>query len=523
MVAVFILLSEPRVLPVASPVDHFPMSESLRILLVEDQEADAILIQRELRRQGLTFTARRVDRDDAMIRALREFAPDVVISDFALPGFSGLEALAILRKERPGVPLIFVSGTFGEEQAVQLLELGATDYVLKDQLARLPASVSRALREARLERECRRAVEQAETRTLRTQTTTGTGHLPAGVAHDLNNLLAPIAMAVSMLRGKLPDPERERMLTIIEDSARRASEIVRASLVAGRSAGDERRPLEMDRVIKAVFQRLPKTWPENLRVKLSVEPDLWPVTGHAAQIEQAILDLCVGAGDAMPHGGTLHLSVGNRSVDAATPSVPPGTKPGRFVVLEISDTGEAAGRERSKVQEIIRRHGGFLQADSVPPGGGTTCRVSLPAARGEPRTEVTATATGRRAGAGECILLVDDEETIRFAAKAVLSKHGYRVLTARDGADALKVFNAQPDEIALVLTDLMMPVMGGMALVQAVRQIRPTMPVIMSSGQNEKTRLAELEAAGIRTVLNKPYAADILLRTVDVALGAPAL
>ena len=495
------------------------MSEPLRILLVEDQEADAILIQRELRRQGLTFIARRVDRDDAMIQALRESAPDVVISDFSLPGFSGLEALAILRKERSGVPLIFVSGTFGDDQAVELLELGATDYVLKDHLVRLPSSVKRAVREAKLERECRQATAQAEALKAHPPAATGAGagRFTANVAHDLNNLLAPIAMAVSMLRGRLPESERERMLTIIEDSARRAGDIARASLAAGRNPGDGRQTLEMDRVIKAVFQRLPKTWPENLLVKLSADDDLWPVTGHAEPLEQAILDLCTGAGDAMPGGGTLHLTVSNQPVDAATAPGLPGAVPGPYVVLEISDTGDETGRERSRAQEIVRRHGGFLRADGVP-GGGTTCRVFLPATREKPPAPAEATAASRRARSGECILLVDDEETIRFAAKAVLSKHGYRVLTATDGAEALKVFHAHADEIALVLTDLMMPVMGGLALVQAVWQVRPAVPVIMSSGQNEKTRLAELEAAGIRNVLSKPYAADILLRTVAGAL-----
>ncbi len=494
------------------------MSEALRILLVEDQEVDSILIQRELRRQGLTFTARRVDRDDAMIRALREFAPDLVISNFALPGFSGLEALAILRKERPGVPLIFVSGTVADEQALGWLKLGATDYVLKDDLTRLPASVNRALREASPARE-RSGAGEHPPRALQTG---GTAALPASIVHDLNNLLAPIAMAASMLRGKPPDAERERLLTIIEHSVRRASEIVRGSLVDGGSVESERQPLELDRVMKAVFQKLPKTWPENLRVKLSIADDLWRVTGHAAQIEQAILDLCIGAGHAMPHGGMLGLSVGNLLVQTATPSAPTEVKPGRYVLLEVSDSGEDPGRERAIAQGIVNRHGGYLHVTRAP-GDGTICRVYLPAVPGEPRKNVAApVSSSRLAGAGACILLVDDEETIRFAAKAVLSKHGYRVLTATDGAEALKVFNAHADEIALVLTDLMMPVMGGLALTRAVRLVRPAVPVIMSSGQNEKSRLAELEAAGIRNVLNKPYAANVLLRTVAAVLETRA-
>ncbi len=493
------------------------MGETLRVLIVEDQEADAILIQRELRRQGLTFVARRVDRDEAMIRALREFAPDLVISDFVLPGFSGLEALAILRKECPGVPLIFVSGTVGEEQTIELRNLGATDFVLKDQLAGLPASVNRALRAAQPARE-QSQTREGESRTLPTGSIDA---LPATLAHDLNNLLTPISMAASMLRGKPPDVERERLLSIIENSARRASEIVGAALAAGRGGQGERRPVELDRVMKAVFQKLPQAWPESLRVKLSVADDLWRVSGHAAQLEQAILDLCVGAGNAMPQGGALHLNVGNLRVDAATLPVPRGIGPGRYVVLEISDTGDGAGRDWSTAQGIVEQHGGSLHVASAPDGG-TICKVYLPAATDAPRTEVAATAasTPPAKGRNQCILLVDDEETIRFAAKAVLTRHGYRVLTATDGADALKVFHAHADEVTLVLTDLMMPVMGGIALVQAVRQTRPGMAVVMSSGQNEKTRLAELEAAGIHAVLNKPYTADVLLHIVEGALLA---
>lgn len=515
------------------------MSETLRILMVEDQEADAILIQRELRRRGLAFTARRVACDDAMIQALREFAPDLVLSDVALPGFSGLEALAILRQERPGVPLIFVSGTVGEEQAVELLNLGATDYVLKENLTRLTAAVDRAMREAQFERErrqlearVRKIAEKPPTRGLGAPPPVGAGS-PSGIAHDLNNTLAPIPMAVSMLRSGPADPEREKLYAIIEHCARRASEIVRVALLASEGGGERRRPLEIEPVIKEVFQKLQKTWPENLKVKLAVGEDLWQTTGDAAQIEQVIRDLCVHAGKAMPGGGTLRLQVSNHQVDAAgSPPALPGLKPGPYLLLEISDTGpggppvaaargggEEVGGSLSTVLGIVKKQGGLIQVASVP-GEGTTCRVFLPASRGE--VVPAKAATVRRARPGECILLVDDEETIRFAAKAVLSKHGYRVLTATDGADALKVFHVHADEIALVLTDLMMPVMGGMALVQAVRQFRPGLPFIVSSGQNEKTRLAELQAAGIDTVLNKPYAADVLLRTVTEVLDRRA-
>ena len=506
------------------------MSEPLRILLVEDQEADAILIQRELRRQGLTLTVRRVDREETLVRALREFAPDVVISDFALPGFSGLEALAILRAERPGVPLIFVSGTVGEEQAVELLKLGATDYVLKDNLARLPASVSRALREVQLENARRRSEEQyrAMLATMEAQGSPASppaggdngSRLPGGAAHDLNNLLAPIALAVSMLRAGLPEAERERMYAIIEHSARRAAEITRDVLAAaGRSSGEsEWRPLEPGRVIKEVFQELQKTWPEMLRVKLIVGDDLWRITGDVAQIKRVVVDLCVHAGQAMPGGGTLRLGVSNQPADATA------GRPSPSVVLEVSDTGGSitpradGGPEPGleAVWSIVARHGGSIRTTGTP-GEGTTFSVFLPATREEP-PPVAAAEDERRAGPGGCILLVDDEETIRFAARAVLSKHGYRVLTATDGAEALRVFDAHTGEIDLVLTDVMMPVMDGLALARALRERQPGIPIIASSGQNEKTRRAELAAAGVDIVLDKPYAAHILLRTVERAI-----
>ena len=170
-------------------------SPSIRVLMVEDSALDAELVVDEIANDGIAIESRRVENEREFSAALVEFAPDVIISDVSMPDFSGYRALELARERVPATPFIFVSGTMGEEAAVEAVRRGATDYVLKHDLTRLVPSFRRALREA----DERIARTQAEKSLLRAQRYEGLALLASGVSHDLRNVLQPITMGVSML------------------------------------------------------------------------------------------------------------------------------------------------------------------------------------------------------------------------------------------------------------------------------------------------------------------------------------
>jgi PAS domain S-box-containing protein len=389
--------------------------------------------------------------------------------------------------------------------------------------------------------------KKLEQQFLRSQRMESIGTLAGGIAHDLNNILSPIMMSVPMLRRKLTAKQREHIISTIEMSAERGAQIVKQVLTFGRGIEGERRPLQIGALITEIAKIIRGTFPKDITLESTIEPGLWPMVGDATQMHQILLNLCINARDAMPAGGKLRLSARNLVIDESYASMMPGTTPGPQVLLEVSDNGsgilpgiidsifdpffttkaigQGTGLGLSTVLGIVKNHGGHINVTSTP-GRGTTFQIYLPASvdHGE-----IPNASGLDAcppdGHGEIILIVDDEAAVRDAAQAVLEMHGYRVLLAAEGTEALAVFAKNSATIAAVLTDLMMPHMDGVALIRALRKMKPGVPMIASTGLGEKARLAALKALGVETVLNKPYKADALMRTIHHALhpkAAPA-
>ncbi len=382
--------------------------------------------------------------------------------------------------------------------------------------------------------------KKLEQQFLRAQRMESIGTLAGGIAHDLNNILAPIMMSVPILRMDLPAEEREKIISTIEMSADRGAQIVKQVLTFGRGLEGEKRPLQIGMLIGEMVKIIRATFPKDIKIESTVAPDLWPILGDSTQMHQVLLNFCINSRDAMPGGGKLRLGARNLVLDANFASMMPGITPGPYVLLEAGDNGsgippeiverifdpffttkavgQGTGLGLSTVLGIVKNHGGHIVVNSEP-GRGTTFKVYLPASvDSADALGASDSAKALPKGSGECVLFVDDEETVRGAARTVLAAHGYRVLQATDGADALAIFAQNPAGIALVLTDLMMPLMDGMALIHALRKMKPAMPIIASTGLGEKGRLAELKAMNIHTILTKPYGADTLLRTVHGAL-----
>jgi PAS domain S-box-containing protein len=373
------------------------------------------------------------------------------------------------------------------------------------------------------------------------------GTLAGGLAHDINNILAPMLMATEHLRDRLPDAHDREVLEMIESGARRGAGIVRQLLAFARGGEGSRSSVQPRDIIKEMLAIMRETFPRDIVIEDRCPADLRNVAADGTQLHQVVMNLCVNARDAMPGGGTLTLAGENVELGEADVRSHEPALPGRFVVLSVEDTGHGirpevmermfdpffttkhmgrgTGLGLSTVSGIVRSHGGFISVTSEP-GRGSTFRVYLPAAPDLLETAPAAEATVERKPGGhhELVLVVDDEELICAMLRRTLTKRGYRVVAAPSGAEALRAFQESRGEIRLVLTDLMMPGMDGFTLIRALRAIDPALQIIASSGLAEIDRREDLAALGVRIVLEKPFTPSSLYEAVERALAeAPAL
>ncbi|HMS03341.1 MAG TPA: PAS domain S-box protein, partial [Gemmatimonadaceae bacterium] len=346
----------------------------------------------------------------------------------------------------------------------------------------------------------RRRLEQ---QILRAQRMESIGTLAGGIAHDLNNVLSPILMSVELLRPQLTDADGARRLDVIAQAASRGASMIRQVLGFARGIEGERRTLPLLPVIDETLRIVGETFPRNITVTADVPGDAWRVDGDPTQLQQVLLNLCVNARDAMPAGGTLTVAASNVQLDADAAARVLEARPGPYVRLTVGDTGvgippdqvekifdpffttkppgQGTGLGLSTTLAIVRGHGGFVRVQSEP-GVGTVVDVYLP--RGmEDAGEHTVEPDGPLPrGDGETVLVVDDEAAIRATTREVLEAHGYQVLEAADGAEAIAVYAAHASVVRLVVTDLMMPVMDGPAMLQVLNRLAPDVRVIAASG-----------------------------------------
>jgi PAS domain S-box-containing protein len=363
-----------------------------------------------------------------------------------------------------------------------------------------------------------------ESLALRSQRMEAIGTLSGGVAHDLNNALAPILMGVEVLR--LRCPQESKILDLFENSARRGAEMVRQLLTFAKGAEGERIVIQMESLVREMEKLMQSSFPKNLQLVFRCSPDLPTVLGDATQLHQVLLNLCVNARDAMPTGGILTLEVQSLVVDDAFASTMPDARPGNYVTLRVHDTGtgipqeildrifdpffttkrpdKGTGLGLSTVIGIVKSHGGFLQVASKQ-GLGSTFTAFLPAhlAGGAPVHSPAPVISFQ--GQGETILLVDDEAAVREMASVVLQRLNFQPVTAADGADGLQLVMRHRAEVRVIITDLHMPHMDGLAFVRVLRLLLPDVPVMVASGRLEDPQAAEMKALGVAHRLDKPF------------------
>jgi len=378
----------------------------------------------------------------------------------------------------------------------------------------------------------------AEEKLFHAQRVESIGMLAAGIAHDLNNMLAPIVFAMPLLRPSLSDPEDLKILESVEQSAARGAGLVKQILGFAQKSGSQFQPVQVKHLIRDIVGLAVQTFPKSIEIKHKFSADLWTVLGNATQIHQVLLNLCVNARDAMPHGGTLSIVAANRRIDEADATLIPGARPGAWLVLEVGDTGtgippevlehiwtpffttksegKGSGLGLSTVRGIVANHNGFVELRTEV-GRGATFRVYLPAVEhGSPKLG-TDSPFEIPEGQGELILLVDDDAPIRDIGTAILTKHGYRVVSCADGMEAIALFNARAADISLVITDVDMPRLGGAALALALSRIRPDIRLLAMSGlSRDEADDSDVPAAKKvgQAFLVKPFDAADLLRTV---------
>ncbi|MBB5034596.1 PAS domain S-box protein [Prosthecobacter vanneervenii] len=381
---------------------------------------------------------------------------------------------------------------------------------------------------------------QLEQQFLRAQRMESIGTLAGGIAHDLNNVLAPIMMSIDVLRLRETNPQRLEMLETIEGSARRGADMVQQVLSFARGVVGQNLEVHLGHLIDEIIKIVNETFMQHIHAQQDVAADLWMVKGDPTQLHQVLLNLCVNARDAMRAGGTITISAKNVMLDEQYTSMNIEATTGPHVQVTVADTGtgmppevverifepffttkevgKGTGLGLSTTLSIIKHHGGFIRVQSEP-GRGTNFSLYLPAQ--------TSTAAGTDSpgpsmlpqGNGELVLVVDDEEAVREITRHTLETFGYQVVVANHGVDAIALYSSQKEQVAAILMDLMMPVMDGPTAIQVLRHMSPGLPIIAASGISTEHHVARASSAGATRFLPKPYTAETLLNALKGALN----
>jgi two-component system cell cycle sensor histidine kinase/response regulator CckA len=365
------------------------------------------------------------------------------------------------------------------------------------------------------------------------------GTLAGGIAHDFNNLLQAIqGFAEILLFDKRKSDDGYHELKQISHAAKRGAELTRQLLTFSHKIESKLRPVDMNDLVERTKSLLERTLPRMIAIKLRLTPENMVVNADSAQIEQILINLAVNAKDAMPDGGELTIRTESNWLHEAYCRVQPLLKPGKYVLLTVSDSGcgmdqetlkhifdpfyttkglaEGTGLGLAIVYGIVKSHGGHIECVSAL-GMSTSFKIYFPALDQQRPTAATAK-EDRPGGGSETILLVDDEEIIRDVGEATLVRFGYTVLTAVDGDMAVELYRREQERIDLVILDLIMPKMSGKRCLEALIRINPKVKVVVASGFSKTDSRADVINAGAKGFIGKPYEVNKLLRAVREVL-----
>lgn len=511
-------------------------------------------VRLHLRQRELTSELR---ASEARYRALFEYAPDgILIADpsgvyldanaamGALLGYTSRELVGMQAADivvpaevehvEPALDVITGGGPYQREWT--FLRKDGTTFPADVRVTVMPDGNLLAMVRDLTER------KRIEQQVMHAQRMESIGTLAAGIAHDLNNVFGPIIMSLDLLGMRYVDDDSRDLLDIVSTTAQRGADLVRQVQSLAQGVEGRRVDVQFNDILTTVDTIATEAFPKHIEVRTSGSADLWPVVGDPGQLQQMVMNLCVNARDAMPDGGVLRLRAENVMLDTHYVVQNPEARPGPYVVLHVEDngTGMAAdmldgifdpffttkepgsgtGLGLTTALAIVRSHGGFMRVYSEL-ARGTTFKVYLPALPAADTDEQTPPHDLPR-GNGELIMVVDDEAAVRQITSQTLEAFGYRVVLASDGADAVALFASTHNEVDVVLTDMMMPVMDGPSTIQVLKRIRPTIPIIAASGLAAESHVDRAKSLGVVHFLPKPYTSSTLLHVLRAVLASDA-
>jgi two-component system, cell cycle sensor histidine kinase and response regulator CckA len=512
--------------------------EQLRVLFIEDSEDDCALQVRLLARAGYEVVYERVEEEGALEAALGK-PWNVIISDFSMPHYTGMAALRLIRERGFDTPFIFVSGTIGEETAVSALKVGAQDYLMKTNLSRLVPAVQRELREADTQKQHKRMEAQVH----QLQRFEAIGRLAGGVAHDFNNVIGAIMGWAEIGYGEAEEGSRIReRFDKIRSQAQRAAALTAQLLAFARRQILQPKNTDLNTLVSDEIALLRNLIGEKVEVQCKLAPELWAAWADAGQVEQVVMNLCLNARDAMANGGTLIVQTANveiRRVDAGAGANAWAT-PGKYVLLSVRDNGpgmdeatldhifepffttkgvgKGTGLGLATVYGIVKQHKGFIDVESRP-GEGTAFRVYWPIGEGSAKEAEKKPEVAPVQSATGTILIAEDNDGLREAAKEILEAIGYTVILARDGLEAVKIFEKRHDDVDLLFMDVVMPGLNGPEAHQRMIAIDPNVPVIFTTGYASENNLINTVTATPFPILQKPYGSRTLAQKIKEVLS----
>lgn len=500
-----------------------------KILVVEDDERASQLQRQRLELHGYVVEIA-TTCEDAIASAKK--GVDLVVLDYFLGDGTGLDICVQFRRLGLDLPVVLLAGTTKESPVIQALRLGVQDVVPKTSqyLDLLPEAADRVLQQAG----ARKKLRAMEVRQRQSQKMEALGQLASGVAHEFNNLLQIIQGFTEGVQEKVSDqPELRDELQLVLDAASRAATITGQLLTFGRCDSIAREAVDVRSLILDTIKMMRPLLGRRIKIETHLDPELVKIGGSEAMLGQVIMNLCLNARDAMAGEGQLTISCSNVMLSQPLDLVSDLLAPGRYIRLQVTDTGtgispehlsrlyepfyttkpagEGTGLGLATVFGIVKEHAGSIKVDSSV-GAGTTFTIYLPQASSV--SPVMPAEPASSASGTETILVADDEDGVRQYLERVLSRSGYRILTAEDGEEALEVFRRHEGEIQLLVLDLMMPRMSGRAAWQCVRAIRPNVKCVFLSGYDPESEQFSPESEEPIQILQKPVSRRDLLRAV---------
>jgi signal transduction histidine kinase len=517
----------------------------LLLLHLEDDPVDAELIVTTLIEGGIPCQSQLVDTRQAFVAALKEGKMDLILADYSIPGFDGMTALILARQHRPDVPFLFVSATIGEELAIDAMHQGATDYVLKQRLGRLVPSVQRALRELADRAELKRAEEalrQSEKQFRQSQKMEAVGRLAGGIAHDFNNLLTIIMGYSQVLLTELgpQHPLRGKIEETLKAGGKAAA-LIRQLLTFSSKQSMDPKILSLNTAVTSLENMLRRLIGEDVQFVIKLDPKNGRLRADQTQLEQVLVNLVVNARDAMPKGGTITIETAQVELTRSPVYHIAPLQPGSYVRLAVSDTGcgmdfktqshifepffttkgegKGTGLGLSTVYGIVTQCGGAIDVTSRV-GHGTRFDLYFPSVESDILTTTPTQPSGRPQRGTETILLAEDEPSVRTLVRDELRKLGYKVVEAKNGVEACLLATQQAESFQLLLTDVVMPGMGGRELAQHLSVINPELRTLFMSGYMDDVGIMAGQEEGTTSFLQKPFTPEVLASSVRNLLDA---